>query len=172
MPWTPDHQDIGVTLAKYEKEKQASKPDASSKAYSSIIDELSCRGWFERFPDSLPREAQTFFYVLFADTEINNGGFAQYFLNGYGKYAQETVTAYREIGTPKKAALLAAVMASFPGGKYPKTADEYSDLFNETEAALDLLDSDDFGIKYFQTGENIKELMIAYVKKHFAQFAP
>lgn len=170
MPRIPPHQDIGVTLANYEKEKAASKPDAATKAYISIIDELAYRGWFERFP-KLPRETLTFFYVLFADDQINNGGFAQYFCNGYGKYAEDTVVAYKSIGAVKKAALLATVMASFPDGKYPRTVDEYSDLLEKKADELAFL-NEDLEKGYYNSSENIQELMISYIRKHFDKFAP
>ena len=89
MPYSPRHQDISVTLTKYEREKSALNSEAASLAYSSIIEELSCRGWFKLYPDSGPLEIRNFFYVLFAYNEVNNGGFAQYFFNGYGRIRRQ-----------------------------------------------------------------------------------
>lgn len=174
MPYNPPRQDISVTLNKYEKEKADS--NAASKAFLSINDELVGRGWFEKFdnfPDTMPHEVRTFFYILYADNEINNGGFAQYFSNGYGKYAANAVAAFNEIGAPKKAVLLATVMASFPDGKYPQSIEDFNDLgeIEDAENALEFLNGD-FDSKYYQSGENIDELILAYVKNHFDKFAP
>ncbi len=173
MSENPVYQNIGITLTKYENEKQISK-NAASIAYQSIIKELAVRGLFEQFnkkPKKMPQEIQNFFYVLFADNEINNGGFAQYFFNGYGKYAEETVKAFNEIGAPKKSAAFLSVMKSFPREKYPKTENEYSKLLDKYEDDLAFLDENIEG-KYYESGERIEELMLSYVKKHYTKFSP
>lgn len=174
MPYTPKHQDICVTLNKYETEKLALNPSAASNAYSSIIDELSHRGWFEIFSDSLPLEVRNFFYILFANNEINNGGFDSYFYNGYGKYASDTVKAFKEIGAPKKSALLEKVMKSFPIGKYPKSIEECEQLglLGYLYQKIFKFLNGDFDTKYYKLDENIDELVVAYVKKHYSKFAP
>ena len=169
MPYTPHHQDIGVTLDIYEKSDFKTK--AVTQAYSNIIDELSYRGWFEQSLESMPLEVRNFFYILFADNEINNGGFAQYFFNGYGKYSSETVKAFNVIDAPQKGKVLEFVMKSFPEGKYPLTIEEYDELLEHNEKALEFLNYD-LASAYYESGENIEELIIAYVKKHFDKFAP
>ncbi len=174
MPYTPRHQDIGITLANYEEDKLALKSDAATRAYGSIINELSCRKWFEKFenfPDTLPREVRTFFYVLYTDNEVNNGGFSQYFGNGYGRYAADAVRAFNEIGAAEKAGLLAVAMASFPDSKYPQTSKEWDDIYEKDETKCGYL-PDNLDDRYYQSTENIDELMVSYVKEHFTVFAP
>ncbi len=172
MSYPTTHQDIGVTLAMYAQAKRVGDPKAASKAFLSIIDELSCRGWFERFPKSLPREVRTFFYVLHADNQINNGGFAQYFFNGHGEHAEEAVKAFKEIGAPKTAATLQFVMLSFPQGKYPKTVDEYDELLEKHGEQLEFLNDENLNQAYGNLGEDVEELIVLYVKKHFDKFGP
>ena len=87
-----------------------------------------------------------------------------------GEYAANTIKAFSEIGGPQKAALLATVMASFPGSKYPQSTKEYDDR-GELEGAREFLNGD-FDDKYYHSSEKIEELMVAYVKKHFSMFAP
>jgi hypothetical protein len=174
VPNNPTHQDISVTFNKLEKDRN--NPDAVSTAFLSINDELVFRGWFEKFdnsPDTMPDEVKTFFYVLYADNEINNGGFSQYFYNGYGKYAANTVQAFTEIGAPEKSALLATVMSSFPDGKYPQSIDEFNELGENPDAEniLEFLNGD-FDSKYYKSNEHVDELMLVYIKKHFDKFAP
>lgn len=121
----------------------------------------------------MPSEFRTFFYVLFADNEINNGGFAQYFFNGNGVYAEGAVGAFQKIGAPKKAELLAYVMASFPDGKYPKTIDEYSALIvDDNTDKIAFLDDKRINDGYYDSNENINELLVTHVKNNFTKFAP
>ena len=51
--------------------------------------------------------------------EVSNGGFDQYFLNGAGDTARETLQALIAIDANKTAALLEAACAKFPGGMPP-----------------------------------------------------
>ncbi len=151
------------------KKAEAAKNPAV-EAYQSIIEEFNYRGWFKHFED-LTIEVRVFFYVLFADNEISNGGFAAYFYNGYGQYAQDSVNALVAIGAPKKAALLARIMAAFPDGKYPKTSEEYDDLLEAREDDLDFL-NEDLEQDYYHSGENIDTLMVEYINKNYSVFAP
>ena len=57
--------------------------------------------------------------VLFED-EVLNGGVGQFFANGSGDMAQETVLALERIGNARAAGLLKEALRSFPGGQAPK----------------------------------------------------
>ena len=171
LQWTPHHQDIGITLALYDKEMERDKHNAAFLAYSSIIHELSYRGWFQRFPNSLPLEIRPFFYVLIADKAISEGGFYGYFNNGYGKYAQHVVMAFKEIGAYEKSTILQEVMDSFPNMKYPRSKKQLEAIYEECGDDLEI-ENEELDAKYYQSGEEICELMVSYVKEHFDKFAP
>jgi hypothetical protein len=65
-------------------------------------------------------------------------------------------------------------MNSFPLGKYPKSIEEYEKLglFGHLYQKIFRLFNGDFSSKYYGLDENIDELVIAYVKKHYSEFAP
>jgi hypothetical protein len=55
---------------------------------------------------SLPKGCGAINAVAIADGEVNNGGFAQYFVNTEGASAETALDGYRMIGAPKRADLL------------------------------------------------------------------
>src|SRR5262245_64943750 len=58
------------------------------------------------------------------ESEVNNGGFHQFFFNSSGEIVPETLEALAAIGAPKTRSLLErAVTIAFPGG-YPKDVEE------------------------------------------------
>ena len=79
--------------------------------------------------------------ILFAahwcQSEINNGGFEQFFSNSTGVLAPEGVQAFRTIGMPQTAALIEQAMAVF-GPAYLRDRDEREDALEAIwEAAGD-----------------------------------
>ncbi|OQP64629.1 DMP19 family protein [Niastella populi] len=51
----------------------------------------------------LPVDLQTTYLVVVLHNQIFNGGFHQYFINGYGQFASETIDALKRIGASKRA---------------------------------------------------------------------
>jgi hypothetical protein len=171
MPRIPKQQDVAISLARYETDKITNASDAVTNAFLAIGDELYRRDWDSKY-DTLPHEVRNFFDIWVADGQIENGGLAQFFYNGCGKRAESTVRAFYEIGAPKKAAILASAMASFPDGKYPRSIDEYSIILEHHEDELEFLNNKILNKKYFQSGEDISKLLVEYVKNNFDKFAP
>ncbi|MCQ4142277.1 DUF4375 domain-containing protein [Chryseobacterium sp. EO14] len=55
---------------------------------------------------NLPLHLQTTYLTVILESQVFNGGFDQYFVNGYGQFAKETIDALIEIGAFKKSNLL------------------------------------------------------------------
>jgi hypothetical protein len=54
----------------------------------------------------LPEDLLTTYLVIVLHNQVFNGGFHQYFVNGYGQFASETIEALERIGASKKAGYL------------------------------------------------------------------
>jgi len=65
---------------------------ADSKLYNYII--------------NLPILLQITYLIVILDNQIFNGGIHQYFVNGYGQFAEKTIEALFKIGAKKKAYII------------------------------------------------------------------
>jgi hypothetical protein len=82
--------------------------DKYSEAVSGIKEEWlthASNEWYE-YIMSLPIELRTTYMVVVFHNQVFNGGMHQYFVNGYGQFAKETVDALIRIGALEKANLL------------------------------------------------------------------
>ena len=70
--------------------------------------------------DKQSKPQQVFSAVWGLESEVNNGGFAQWFENSAGEMAVETEAALRAIGAPRTGAIVAKAVAVFPGGAPPR----------------------------------------------------
>jgi hypothetical protein len=59
---------------------------------------------------SLPDPLQFTYLIVVLNNQVLNGGFHQYFVNGYGQFAQKTIIALEAIGASQKAGLLNAAL--------------------------------------------------------------
>ena len=66
------------------------------------------------------------------ESEINNGGFDQFFFNSAGDKTAETIAALEAIGASHTAGLVRNAAAKFPGGMPPTNGDERQELLSET----------------------------------------
>src|SRR5438034_442431 len=69
---------------------------------------------------ALDERERTLFLVWSFTSEVDNGGFEQFFFNSGGGYAPETVDALERIGAPDVAALLERAIDLFPHGVVPR----------------------------------------------------
>jgi hypothetical protein len=121
---------------------------------------------------SLQSHPQKVFSAIWAaESEINNGGFAQYFQNISCETAPFVVEAFEAIDAPRTADICRrAVAVAFPDG-LPSRPDAISaaaaDFTDETTEQLELLDS-----AFFQYPHNLTELLFTFVSKHPEDFGP
>ena len=116
---------------------------------------------------SLPQKVFTAIWEV--ESEVNNGGFSQYFSNDSAESASFVVEALGKIGAPKTADICRrAIMAAFPSG-LPSTAEairSLADAFSEeVREQLEPLDQE-----FFAYPHNLTDLLFAYVSAYPEEF--
>jgi hypothetical protein len=116
---------------------------------------------------SLPQKV--FSAVWAVESEINNGGFSQYFLNQSAETASFVAQALRTIGAPKTASICdRAVAIAFPAGlpdRMESIRSTASDFSDEVLEKLDGLDREFFGYP-----DDLTDLLFAHVRQHPEEF--
>jgi len=123
--------------------------------------------WYE-YVIKLPIKTQIVYLVIVLHNQVFNGGFHQYFVNGYGQFAKETINALIKIGAIKKANLLQLAFAKVNiNNNAPEIfrsqliKKEIKPLFegDDLYEPLDKLDSE----YYLQEDEDIVQLLNRYL---------
>jgi hypothetical protein len=114
---------------------------------------------------------KVFSAVWAAESEINNGGFAQYFQNASRETAPFMVEAFEAIGAPRTAGICRrAIAVAFPKG-LPSTPEAIVsaavELPDDITEALEALDAE-----FFQYPHDLTDLLFAFVAKHPKEFGP
>jgi hypothetical protein len=115
------------------------------------------------------RPQKVFSAIWAVESEVNNGGFSQYFLNASAETAPFVVEALNAIGAPKTADICRrATATAFPSG-LPRTVEQVqaaaSDFSDEILEKLEPLDQE-----FFSYPHNLTELLFAYVSEHPEEF--
>ncbi len=113
---------------------------------------------------------QKVFSAIWAvESEVNNGGFSQYFLNSSAESASFVAEALESIGAPETADICRrAIAVAFPHGLPPShvairsTAADFSD---EVVATLVPLDQE-----FFSYPHDLTDLLFSYVSDHPEEF--
>jgi len=77
-----------------------------------------------------PEASRVLFAAHWCQSEINNGGFEQFFSNSTGVLAPEGVQAFRALGMPETAELIDKAMQVF-GPTYPRERSEREDALDK-----------------------------------------
>jgi hypothetical protein len=116
---------------------------------------------------SIPQKV--FSAIWAVESEVNNGGFSQYFLNSSAETAPFVVEALRTIDAPETAAICErAIAAAFPSGlpvsedTIRSAATEFSD---EVLEKLEELDQ-----QFFSYPHDLTDLLFTYVSGHPEEF--
>jgi hypothetical protein len=114
---------------------------------------------------------KVFSSIWAVESEVNNGGFSQYFLNSSAETATFVAKALDSIGAPKTADICRrAVERAFPDG-LPATANEISsaaaDFSDELLAELDAIDTE-----FLAYPHDLTDLLFGYVGRHPEEFGP
>lgn len=116
---------------------------------------------------SIPQKV--FSSIWAVESEVNNGGFSQYFFNSSCETSGFVAEALETIGAPRTADICRrAIAAAFPDG-LPSDPEAIrsaaSDFSDETEDSLDALDKE-----FYQYPHDLTQLLFAYVSKHPEEF--
>ena len=103
------------------------------------------------------------------ESEVNNGGFSQYFFNNSNESAPFVVQALETIGAPKTASICGrAIAAAFPAG-LPTDPEAIrsaaADFSDEILKVLDALDRE-----FYAYPHNLTDLLFAFVSEHPEEF--
>jgi len=116
---------------------------------------------------SVPQKV--FSSIWAVESEVNNGGFSQYFLNSSCETAGFVTMALETIGAPNTADLCRrAITAAFPDGlpSNPETIRSLaSDFSDEIEDKLDALDRE-----FYRYPHDLTQLLFSYVSRHPEEF--
>ena len=109
---------------------------------------------------SLPQKVFSAIWLL--ESEVNNGGFSQYFLNSSAESVLFVREALEAIDAPQTASICnRAITTAFPAGLPPAEAD-FSDEILEKLEPLDQ--------EFFAYPHNLTDLLFAYVSEHPEEF--
>ena len=116
---------------------------------------------------SLPQKV--FSAIWAVESEVNNGGFSQYFCNSSAESAPFVAEALETVGASKTADICSrAIAVAFPAG-LPQTPEIIcsvaADFPDEILEKLELLDQE-----FLAYPHDLTELLFAYVSKHPEEF--
>jgi len=115
------------------------------------------------------RPQKVFSAIWAVESEVNNGGFSQYFINSSAESASFVVEAFETIGAPETASICSrAITTAFPTG-LPATVEAIrsvaADFPDEVLEKLETLDQE-----FFAYPHDLTDLLFAYVSRHPEEF--
>jgi uncharacterized protein (TIGR03067 family) len=116
---------------------------------------------YNKNPDDLSEKQAVIYHVSWLMTEVNNGGFHQYFFNSTGRDAVETAKLLRKIGADQTAGLVEEGCQLFPKGT---PAQDYKQRRNQLKSfSLDQLETlRDLENRFYSRREDLNVLLQKY----------
>lgn len=115
--------------------------------------------------DSQPEEQKVFSAIWTLESEVNNGGFLQYFENDGGETVNFAPTALRRIGANTCADIVQRAIQTVSGTAIPSDTHAWETLLeeinDEASEKLDGLDSE-----FFKYPDDLTELLFEFVREH------
>jgi len=99
--------------------------------------------------------------VWLLQTEVNNGGFDQYYSNTRGRLARRTVTALEEIGASDTASMLAAANTDIPSLPLPEDRES---RFAILDKAHETCRWSALETEFYEERENLMALLAGYLR--------
>ncbi len=111
------------------------------------------------------KEQKVFSTIWSLESEVNNGGFTQYFSNGSAETVHFLIEALKTIGAEKLAQICSdAIKVAFPKG-LPSDPQKFSNEASEfPDGVLENLESIDS--KFYEYPDNLTELLFDFVSKN------
>jgi hypothetical protein len=151
------------------------KSELIEKSYSEAVKGIkedwflnADSNWYD-YINNLPVHLKITYLIIVLHNQVFNGGFHQYFVNGYGQFANETIKAFIDIGALKRSSLLEVAYKKVNASNVPIEVfrkqllnKEIKSLFvtDELYAPLDELDNEYYNI----VDEEIEELLGNYLE--------
>jgi hypothetical protein len=138
-----------------------------SQALLRLSELHSGRFWKQAFETLSPPE-KVFRAIWELETEVNNGGFDQYFFGPGGDSAKHAISALEEVGAPRMAGIVQRALRVFgPDGPAPDRAERQRQLDALDVDQVDALD--DLDAEFYLYPENLTELLFDFVGRHRSQ---
>lgn len=141
------------------------------KAASGIKDEwlnLDSSDWYD-YIFNLPEKGKLCYMVMILHNQVCNGGLDQYFTNGYGQFAKETIHHLKQIHAFSEAELLVQALdavkpksINFPEFRRKLLSKTLNPLFCSDDLSNFLNDLDS---KYYSLGDSAIEKLDLYLKR-------
>jgi len=116
-------------------------------------------------------EQKVFSAIWSLESEVNNGGFKQYFENDGSKTVGFAAAALKRIGATQCAGIVERAVGTICAGSVPSDAHGWEDLIagmgDETGQILDGLDSE-----FFKYPDHLTQLLFEFVRQHPKVFGP
>lgn len=133
---------------------------------SFVFEQLDSHGW-----SGLTAPQKHYYAVFMYDSEVNNGGHSQYFVNSSGDNHSTALAGLRAIGAVKRAGILSQALQLFGGNgpsvDHERRHEELAAFSKHQDSELNSLDS-----QYYECDESINRLLSSYAlanKTHFMQ---
>lgn len=164
---------FGKNLKKRQVDKKSLDEILQLENKTEIIIEIGQLLWNKSRNDkdfeSLNVIEKNILFIEMLESQVNNGGFDQYFFNSSGEYAHETLSALEEIMAPQMAKILNSAINVFPTLPIPKDTelrrDQMKEIPDSVSETWDKLDD-----KFYEYPEDLAELVIEYVKANKKEF--
>ncbi len=121
--------------------------------------------------DSLDEHQRRYLFLSFLDFQVCNGGFHQYFANGYGSGIRDALAGMEAIGSQAGAEVVREAIALFgPEGPAVDRMECHTQLAaftNEQDDAMEALNS-----RFYDLIKTVRILMLRYAVEHKESFAP
>lgn len=118
-----------------------------------------------------PEEQKVFSAIWRLESDVNNGGFSQYFENDGGETAGFAPTALKRIGANHCANIVERAVHVLGGGQTPPDTHGWKTLIpglsDEKILSLDCLDAE-----FYDYPDDLTELLFEFVSKHPQVFGP
>ena len=163
LPWFDDYD--GQTTEQLLALEGKYRTDSLIVALDQALQQKEVRAGGEALSD----EERVILAVVALENEVNNGGYAQFFVNSSNEYAPVIVQALRGIGCPKIAETARKALEIVQ--QDPITEDEIENgNWAENEKRQSALEQCD--ALFLEYPENIEASLFAFIKANRAKIAP
>lgn len=122
-----------------------------------ISDKIHKKGF-----DSLSYPERVLHHIYWLESEVNNGGFDQFFANSSGDYALDTPSALDEIGAHHTANLVKRAIDLFPSGSPSRDSEQRAEQLDAMDEAI-RAKFGDLDSEFFEYRDPLEELQIKYM---------
>ena len=147
---------------RWKKRRAAQNDDMVIKVYHAVCEKCDDGAFMEK----LNAVERVLYITQKLETEVNGGGFSQFFYNTAGRFWDRLVPAFMVIGAVRTANICASALSALGGHPLPTVSEECAARLDrreneEVEAALDECDK-----AFYEYEDDLTARNAAYIRKH------